>query len=106
MPFEIVPYWYGADLGVGYIFLANLFASAIMLGPRGQFPNRPSSLAHLPVKPLGISTFNVSIPLGNIKFLAPNLKIISVTRISFPAIAATSNPSSANKSFKALFLLA
>ena len=31
LPFELLPYWFGSNLGVGYIFLANLFASAIML---------------------------------------------------------------------------
>ncbi len=31
LPFDVMPYWFGANLGVGYIFLANLFASAIML---------------------------------------------------------------------------
>lgn len=31
LPFDLLPYWFGANLGVGYIFLANLMASSIML---------------------------------------------------------------------------
>lgn len=31
LPFDPMPYWFGENMGVGYIFLANLFASAIML---------------------------------------------------------------------------
>lgn len=31
LPFDLVPYWFGENLGVGYIFLANLFASGVML---------------------------------------------------------------------------
>jgi O-antigen/teichoic acid export membrane protein len=31
LPFDPLPYWFGENLGVGYIFLANLLASAIML---------------------------------------------------------------------------
>lgn len=31
LPIDVLPYWFGENLGVGYIFLANLFASAIML---------------------------------------------------------------------------
>jgi len=31
LPFDLVPYWFGSDLGVGYIFIANLLASSIML---------------------------------------------------------------------------
>ena len=31
LPFDLLPYWFGQDLGVGYIFLANLIASIIML---------------------------------------------------------------------------
>lgn len=31
LPFEVLPYWFGQNLGVGYIFLANLFASTVML---------------------------------------------------------------------------
>lgn len=31
LPFDLVPYWFGSNLGVGYIFIANLLASSIML---------------------------------------------------------------------------
>ncbi len=31
LPIDVVPYWFGSDLGVGYIFIANLLASSIML---------------------------------------------------------------------------
>ncbi len=31
LPFDLMPYWFGQDLGVGYIFLANLLASLVMI---------------------------------------------------------------------------
>jgi O-antigen/teichoic acid export membrane protein len=31
LPFDLIPYWFGSNLGVGYVLIANLIASAIML---------------------------------------------------------------------------
>jgi O-antigen/teichoic acid export membrane protein len=31
LPFEVIPYFFGSNLGVEYIFIANVFASVIML---------------------------------------------------------------------------